>query len=289
MRAIRDVAYVEGGHERQRLDLYLPAADDGSDSNAASPPRPLLVWIHGGGWRQGSKDRCPLVLNRLIADEIFSRGYAVASIGYRLTDAARFPAQVDDCRDAVRFLQDRAGEYGLDPDRVGLWGPSAGGHLVAMTGLADGDDDLGIAAVCDFYGPTDLVRFAEDSPRVAADGSPEHRLLGGPVKERVALARRASPVTHVDADDPPFLIVHGTNDPLVPLTQSERLHEALRAAGVDSHLVVVDGGGHGGPGFLDPPMRDRILAFFDSHLDVGEPALLDLPERLTVPAPRRSR
>jgi acetyl esterase/lipase len=265
VRAHRALAYVEGGHARQTLDLYLPEESAG--------PLPIVIWVHGGAWRAGSKDNCPP-----LRAGFPGRGYAVASVGYRLSSDAPFPAQIEDCKAAVRWLRAHATDYGLDPDRFGVWGSSAGGHLVALLGTSGDvkEFDTGayrdvssrVQAVCDFYGPSDLLAFAE-TPGYESHGrpdSPESGLLGGTVAENRDKATRASPVTYVTEDDPPFLIVHGTNDPTVAPNQSELLHAALKRAGVESRLHLIDGARHGGPEFNAPAIRAMVDAFFDRHL-----------------------
>lgn len=264
--AHRDLAYVEDGHERQKLDLYLPKAP-------GLAPLPVILWVHGGGWQNGSKANClPLRLH------FVERGYAVASLGYRLTDAAVFPAQIQDVKAAIRWLRAHAGEYHLDPARFAAWGSSAGGHLVALLGTA-GDVrafDVGahldrssrVQAVVDYYGPSDFARFVE-TPGYAAHrrpDSPEAKLLGGAVVDNPAKAAAASPVTYVTQDDPPFLIVHGANDPTVPVNQSESLHALLLKTGVTSTLHVLPGAKHGGPEFTSPEAVDRVSRFLTAAL-----------------------
>jgi acetyl esterase/lipase len=265
-RVERNLAYGPYGG-RNRLDLYLPPGAKG--------PLPLIIWIHGGAWLGGSKDEGNPAL------PLLGRGYAVASINYRLSQQARFPAQIEDCKAAVRFLRANAKKYGLDPKRFGVWGASAGGHLVALLGTSGGVKELEgdgpnqgvssrVQAVCDWFGPVDLLKMGEQSGphsqlRHDAPDSPESRLLGGPVQERKELARRANPSTYIDKDDPPFLIFHGDHDDLVPVQQSRMLDKALKAAGVESTLVVVSGGGHG-PGIGTPENLKKIEKFFDRHL-----------------------
>jgi acetyl esterase/lipase len=262
-RVQRDLEYGRGGHERQKLDLYLPA-------HAQKPP--LVVWIHGGGWQNGSKDRTPTLA-------LLSHGYAVASINYRLSSHAVFPAQIEDCKSAIRWLRAHAAKFGYDGDRIAAWGSSAGGHLVALLGVT-GDEkefDRGerldvssrVQAVVDFYGPTDLLNMDAQATAISrmkhdAPESPEAKLLGGPVQENTAKARRASPLTYVSKEDTPFLIVHGDADPLVPVAQSHTFVAALNKAGVDASLYVVKGGGHGG--FRDPEVDVRVRAFLDRVL-----------------------
>ena len=258
----RDLAYVPQGHERQKLDLYLPEQPSGE-------PLPLIIWVHGGAWQAGSKAGCPA--RRFVAD-----GYAVASINYRLSQHAIFPAQIQDCKAAVRWLRAHAAEYNLDPKRFGVWGSSAGGHLVTLLGTAgdvndfDVGENLGVSsrvqAVCDFFGPTDFTKMSSFPSTMDHDApnSPESRLIGGAVQEKKDKARRADPITYVTKDDPPFLIVHGDRDPLVPHNQSELLRDALKAAGVPVQLYTVAGGGHGG--FKDPKVNRLVTEFFAKHL-----------------------
>ena len=258
-RSLRDLEYVRGGHERQRLDLYLPP----NGTNV-----PLVIWVHGGAFRAGSKDRCPALW-------LVREGYAVASINYRLSQHARFPAQIEDCKAAVRWLRARASDYGLDPNRFGAWGASAGGHLVALLGTAgavkefDQGEHLAVSsrvqAVCDWFGPTDFTQMSKFPSRMDHDAadSPESQLLGGPVQQFKDRAARANPITYVSRETPPFLIMHGDQDPLVPLNQSELLHAALQRAGVPVTFHVVKGAGHG---FAGPELTAMVRDFFQKHL-----------------------
>ena len=269
VRVERNLEYVAGGHDRNKLDLYLPAKDDG--------PRPLIVWIHGGAWLGGSKEVCPAV-------PFVQQGYAVASINYRLSQHAVFPAQIEDCKAAIRWLRAHAKEFHLDPDRIGVWGGSAGGHLVALLGTAGDVKDLEgkggnldqssrVQCVVDFFGPTDFLqmRGQHDNPK-----APEALLIGGPVQENRQKAARANPITYVTRDDPPFLIMHGEADRTVPVNQSELLDAALKKAGVESTFIRIPGAGHGGPGFQTPENRKRIAEFFDKHLKPAK-AIAGLP------------
>ncbi|MFK8111074.1 MAG: alpha/beta hydrolase fold domain-containing protein [Rubripirellula sp.] len=258
VRIERDLPYVSDGHERQKLDLYVP-------KSVTNPP--LVVWIHGGGWAKGSKSGIGSC--RWVLDE----GYALASIGYRLTDTASFPAQLEDCQSAIRWLKINASDHGYDAANLVVWGSSAGGHLVAMLGTT-GDptsqlDD--VSGVIDWFGPSELLTMQAQRTlptRLDADApdSFESRLVGGPLQEEVEIAKQASPITHVDSSDAPFLIMHGDRDPLVSLTQSQTLHAKLQAVGVSSKLVVLPGAGHGGPAFMTEKSRDTIREFLEEHL-----------------------
>jgi len=256
----RNLEYVKGGHERQRLDLYLPAKAVG--------PLPVIIWVHGGAWLTGSKEGGGPALPFL------GKGYAVVSINYRLSQHAKFPAQIEDCKAAIRWLRANAKTYDLDPDRFGVWGASAGGHLVALLGTSgdvkDLEGDYGtldrssrVQAVVDWFGPTDFTKMggSHDQP-----DSPEAKLLGGPVQENKDKAARANPITYVSKDDPPFLIMHGDRDTTVPLGQSELLLEALKKAGVDATFSPVKGAGHGGREFSSDENRKIVEKFFDRYL-----------------------
>jgi acetyl esterase/lipase len=263
----RDIEHTRIGKRSVRLDLYRPREE-------VPAPYPTVVWVHGGGWIGGSKEPCPLV-------SMTTSGYAVASVEYRLSTEAAFPAQIEDCKAAVRWVRANAKEHGLDPDRIGAAGASAGGHLVALLGTAgdvkalegrgrNRDASSRVRAVCDFFGPTDLLQFDGHGSTIVASapGSVVERLLGGPLEERRALAVKANPITHVTKDDPPFLILHGDRDAVVPLHQSELLHAALRKAEVPSELRVQPGAGHG---WNDPETNRAVLRFFDRHLKGAPP------------------
>ena len=258
VQAHRDLEYAKAGEMPLRLDLYVPAKADG--------PLPLVVFVHGGGWRGGDKRNCRAL-------PLTAHGYAAASVNYRLSGEAAFPAQIYDCKAAIRWLRANAVKYNLDPDRIGVWGTSAGGHLVALLGTSGGvkaaegalgcnDQSSRVQAVCDWFGPTDLADLGGRNLR-GFPTNPVTLLLGGPASEKKNLADLANPITHVSKDDPPFLIMHGDRDPLVPVSQSQALHDALTRAGVSSTLKIIEGAGHG---FAGAPHDEMVRAFFDRHL-----------------------
>ena len=267
----RDIPYAGTDNPRQRLDLLLPAARD------AKSPLPVIAYVHGGAWRGGDKRHGIGRLRELVGTGRF----AAVSIGYRLSQEAKWPAQIHDVKAAIRWIRAHAKKHGLDPDRIGAWGHSAGGHLVAMLGTSAGDpradgsigphqgESTRVRCVADFFGPTDFLRMSLFPSRLdhEAEDSPESQLVGGPIREREAAVRSANPVTYVSSDDAPFLIVHGTADALVPFDQSKVLHRALEKAKVDSTLVRVLGGKHGG--FRHHQVSATVDAFWRRHL-LGE-------------------
>ncbi|MEM7385672.1 MAG: alpha/beta hydrolase, partial [Verrucomicrobiota bacterium] len=264
----RNLVYETVGGRKLPLDLYHPK----SESNAL----PLVIWIHGGAWRGGSKHHPGPALNLL------ERGYAVASVEYRLSGEAIFPAALEDCKAAVSFLRLHATNYRLDPERFGAWGSSAGGHLVSMLGTT-GDTDFfqthpvtekassRIQAVCNWFGPSDFLRMNDFPSTIDHDApdSPESQFIGGPIQQNPEKSQRANPITYVSKADPPFLHIHGTADKLVAFNQSELLHAALGKAGVSSTLQKVEGGNHGFS--RGKPTRkklvDQSMEFFDRILN----------------------
>ncbi len=255
----REIEYAHPAGAPLRLDLRLPAGPG---------PHPVVLCIHGGGWRGGDRRRVALL------EELPARGIATASPDYRLSDTAPYPAAVEDCRAAVRWLRAHAREHGLDPDRIGAFGPSAGGHLALMLGTVADDPretvSARVRAVASWFGPADLTRVPSRGDGAAA------AFLGASREERPDLWREASPVTHVSADDPPALLVHGDRDSTVPIGHSEAMLAALRGAGVEARLLRVRGAGHGFQGESPDPGIEEIrrftMAFLERHLRGPPPA-----------------
>ncbi len=260
------VVDTPAGPRALMLNLYLPPRADPRQPHAERPA--LVVWIHGGGWMNGNR-------NRLHVPWLAGEGYALASIEYRYSHEAPFPAQLHDVKAAVRWLIAHADDHGYDASRLAIGGPSAGGHLAALLGAAAnnlgeleedgaplGDLPIRIAGVMSFYGPTDVPAMIGEGPRGPAASRALERLLGGPLDQKLDLARAASAVTYLDADDPPFLLTHGDSDPVVDPQQSRRFHAKLQELGVDSELHMLPGQRHGGPLFFGlGPSYQRILKF----------------------------
>ncbi len=264
----KNIPYVSGGGVRQQLDLYLPP-------QTVESPVPVIVWIHWGSWNSGNKNEfCLPVFHGYV-----QKGYAVAAVNYRLLGMAPFPAQVEDCKSALRWLRAHAEDFGLDSDRFGIWGVSAGGHLAALTALADktAGFDVGehldqaseVRCVCDFFGPSDLTSLLDDpqfTNHIQHEADVFQQFLEGPLEERLATGRRASPIHYVTKNSPPFLMLHGEDDKVVPVSQSRMLHEKLQKAGAKSELIFVPKSGHDLGGVMALAQFQKINDFFDQHL-----------------------
>lgn len=242
-----EVMYGMAGETKLLLDAYTP-----EDSTVKHP---AILLIHGGGWSGGDK-RYYAPMGRVLA----GKGYATFSINYRLltSTANKYPAQLDDAQRAVRWVRAHAGDYNIDPARMGALGDSAGGYLVAMLGTRDTRDnsDAALASfssriqcVVDFYGPADFTVPLTEATANPLGAAIVANFLGKKAGEAVDLYKESSPVTYVDKRSAPFLIIHGTTDPLVPVSQSEHLYEALHSAGIPTTLLLVYKQGHG---FLNP-------------------------------------
>jgi acetyl esterase/lipase len=273
---LRNVPYVANGHARQKLDLFIPP-----NAPAAAP---LLVWIHGGAWTSGSKENSP-------ATGMAGKGWVVASLNYRLSQHATFPAQLEDCKAALRFLRAHAAEYHIDKNRVAVWGASAGGHLAALLGVtgttrefdtgAHLDQSSAVSCVIDWFGPTDFLHWGNQSV-ISAENKDDvvAKLFGGPVSKNLELAKKGSPITWVSKASAPTLIMHGDKDPLVPLQQSQTFAAAMKQAEVPCVLQIYPGQGHGGPRFNDDAARKLMIDFVEKHTQPAtkEPATAVAPQ-----------
>jgi acetyl esterase/lipase len=254
VKVLRDLEYGKVDGHALRLDLYLP-------EKLRTKPK-LLIWIHGGGWKHGSKSTINPTFIRLVTE-----GYATASIDYRLLGLDSHPAQIHECKAAIRWLRAHAEKYGYDASKIGVGGGSAGGHLALLLGLSSGvknlegtignnlDQSTQVQAIVDLFGPSALVRFAKTSRRFKYKYKQDSDFLNS-----------ASPVTYLSNDDPPILILHGDKDNVVPLAQSEYLHKRYQATGLDSELYIIKGAAHGGRQFSDKTRHALIKTFLDKHI-----------------------
>lgn len=279
-----DVPYANTGNPRHRLDLYLP-------KHRSQRKLPVVVFLHGGGWMQGDKADGAGRLMPLVR----TGQYAGVSAEYRLSGEAPWPAQIHDCKAAIRWVRANAAKYGLDPDCIGVWGESAGGHLALMLGLGNGvqalEGDLGphqgagsqVAAVADFFGVTDLPALVGQPGGLdrSRPDAPEAKLIGGPLPDNPGKAKAASPLAYVSRNDPPVLIVHGDADRLVPYDQAVRLDTALKKARVPRYLITVLKGGHGDFGQV---ADGRMMAFFNKYLRKTKATVLTSPLHKPTPA-----
>jgi acetyl esterase/lipase len=269
-----DLAYATAS-PAQKLDLYLP---DGPGLF------PVVLIVHGGAFMFGDKSHD---ISMAGIDQLLGRGYAVANVNYRLSGEAKAPAQIQDVKTAVRWLRARAGEYRLNPNKIGAWGSSAGANLVALLGTSGGvatleGAELGhaehssrVQAVVDWFGPIDFLQMDAQfrgTPCPAdhdAPDSPESQLIGAPIQTRPDLVKMVNPITHISPEASPFLIQHGTADCVVPPGQSQLLFDALvPVIGADKvQLTLLQGAPHGGgPQFWTKDNVQRILGFLDSFL-----------------------
>jgi acetyl esterase/lipase len=265
---ITDITYAEIDGYELLLDIYLPEDSEG--------PSPVVLWVHGGGWSSGDKYAAKNPARYFTAE-----GYAVASVNYRLTKEEVFPAQIHDIKAAIRWLRANEEEYNLNTEKIAAAGSSAGGHLAALLGTTNGNEELegtigddldyssDVQAVVDLFGPTDFLSMKDDCVGVREDeydesNSPESNLIGCALYECEELANQASPITYVSSDDTSFLIIHGDLDITIPPIQSDRFYQELVNAGVDAELVVAEGFEH------DVSMSlvyiEEIISFLDKHI-----------------------
>jgi acetyl esterase/lipase len=265
-KALLNQDYVGEGNTKQMLDLYVP-------ESPSDTPRPLVVYIHGGGWQKGSKDQAAPLF-----ELIKGKPFVGASVGYRLTDEAMWPSQIHDCKAAIRWLRAHAREHGIDAEKIAVYGISAGGHLVSMLGVtSSGDKELEgalgshldqstrVTCVLDFCGPSNFLTFGGKGSTIDPDdpNAALAKLIGGPLKDKQDAGRNASPATYISSDDPPFLLIHGDKDPLVPYTQAQEFDAALDAAKVPATLLTMTRGGHV---FFNAPLNNHMRNFLDRHL-----------------------
>jgi acetyl esterase/lipase len=264
---VKNLHYAEVDGKPLLLDLYLPEKPEGS---------PLVVWVHGGGWKSGSKQNC-------FVKWLSNFGYTVASINYRLVDVAKWPAQLHDCKGAIRWLRANAQTYGYNPDCVIAAGASAGGHLVALLGTTGDNDELEgtvggngdqssrVQAVVDYYGATDFpLRSKTQSWKVNKPGSVVYNLLGGPANQLVDKAKQASAKFHVTSDDAPLLVFHGVKDTTVLINQTDALEEAYKKHNLPVAVSRLKDAGHGGFVFYSAENAAHLCEFLETVCSAKE-------------------
>jgi acetyl esterase/lipase len=267
--AYPEISYAGTRNPRQMLDLFLPR------QRAPGVRLPVVVYIHGGGWYRGSKAAGQTWLQPLVE----TGAYAGVAVNYRLAGEAPWPAQIHDCKAVIRWIRAHAARHGLDPDRIGVAGASAGGTLATLLGVSGGvrelEGEVGphrdmssrVHCVVNLFGRMNFLAEPESARAAPAQAQALAGrltlLFGGPLEERVALARAASPVNHLTAEDPPIFTIHGTRDPTVPFAQATEIDAALKRAGLSHLLLVMEGFGHG---FQNPEANRRARQFFDLHL-----------------------
>jgi acetyl esterase/lipase len=259
-----NISYNSDTLKKHLLDIYLPAK--------SKSKLPLVILIHGGGWLANDKYADLGYMKKTIVD-LVNNGFALASIDYRFSTQATFPAQIQDCNSAVSYLFDNADKYGFDKKNFAVMGWSAGGHLATLMGLAKNNQvqafympnttkSYTIKAVVDFYGPTDLVLL----PGNADEKAPESILIGAAPLTRPDLAKIASPITYVDKNDPPFLIIHGEKDDIVSNKQSKLLNSWLNVLGVQHELIIVKDAPHFGEMYDTEDIRKKVIGFLNKNL-----------------------
>lgn len=260
---IADLEFAVVNGQSLKLDLYLP-------QGVKNPP--IILWIHGGGWHAGNKSSCGLKW-------VTEQGFAVASTSYRLTNKAIFPAQIHDCKAALRWLRANKSKYGYSTEKVGVSGSSAGGMLAALMGTSGDvkalEGTVGgntghssrVDAVIDFYGASDFILRSKTQPhRANKPGSVVFKLLGGGADKKVKLAKLASAAYHVSSDDPPMLVFHGDKDNTVLPDQSFKIQEVYKSANLPLDLHILKGAGHGGKQFFSEENKGKMVTFLNKHL-----------------------
>lgn len=277
-----DVDYVGDGIVGHRLDIHLP--------RTGNAPYPIVVCVYGSAWFSNSSKAATFSTG--LGQQLLENGFAVVSVNHRSSSDAKFPAQIQDVKAAIRFVRANATRFRLDNSFIGITGWSSGGHLASLTGTTNGlkketingldvdiEGNLGkftqisseVNAVVDWFGPTDFLIMDSCGSSFSHNDakSPESSLVGGPVQENKAKVALANPISYVRKGNPPFLIFHGDKDPLVPHCQSEKLSEKLQAAGVNNKLVSVAGGGHG-PGVMIDPYYRQSIAFLKAQREASK-------------------
>lgn len=262
----KDILFKTVGEREIRLDLYTPSA-------AANTQYPLLVWVHGGAWKRGSKDAIP-EKNPLLLQSVLNEGYALASVDYRLSGEANFPKPVQDINDALNYLHDNAEKLGIKADNLVMMGRSAGGHLAGFIGATNSaynqvdfydPPKYKVSAVVSFFGPTDLLELGNKGGKKTSNQSSVSRFLGDIPSNIPEIAKQASTTTYVNESTPPYIQLHGTLDKRVPLSQSEILKAKLDEYRVPNQLFIEEGVGHSAPVFDTDKYVPHVISFLSEH------------------------
>jgi acetyl esterase/lipase len=272
-----DVPYADNDNPRQQVDIYLP-----KDASAGEP-LPVVLFIHGGGWSGGDRKGYLTPAGQMA----FGGKYAAISVGYRMSSEAKWPAQIHDCKAAVRWVRAHAKELNIDPNKIGATGNSAGGHLVTMLGLTAGNKELegslgkhtdqssAVTCVINFCGPSDMAAPLMQGEAAKTDDPAVAGLVGGPLKEKADAVKQASPLTWVSKNAAPIMTVHGMKDARVHYSNATKLEAAMKQAGATHYLVPVTEAGHGIP--VGPELAARIQKFWDKYLR-GQDAEIEVTE-----------
>ncbi len=280
--------YAGNTNPKQMLDLYLPK------QRAADQPLPVVVYIHGGGWSGGDRKGYAAQAAGLAS----GGNYAAISVGYRLSGEVKWPAQIHDCKAAIRWIRAHAKELNLDPERIGCTGSSAGGHLVTLLGLTAGvnelEGDIGehtsqssrVTCVVNVCGPTDMVAPLMQGEAAKGDDPAVSGLIGGRVSENIALAKATSPLTYVTSHAVPIMTIHGTKDARVNFNNAEKLDAALKKAGITTLLIPMVNAGHGIP--FGPEISQRVQQFWDMYLRDVKSTISTEAIEVPLPAPAKA-
>ncbi|MGL5109416.1 MAG: prolyl oligopeptidase family serine peptidase, partial [Vibrio ordalii] len=268
-RVSKDIVYKTIDGQDLKLNVYFPKT-----SSAERPP--LLIWIHGGAWKRGSKEAIETD-NRRLLDSVLDQGYALAAVDYRLSGQASFPQPVIDINDAINFLHQRSDEYHFDAKQVVLMGRSAGGHLAGLIGTLNAHRELGfpfepkyqVAAVVSFFGPMDLLALGNAKGDKTTQNSSVSKFLGAIPAQAPELAKQASPISYVSAQTPPFLLLHGNKDKQVPIVQSIEFQKQLDQHGIENQLLIEPDVGHSAKVFDTEKYVPAVITFIQHYLPVN--------------------
>ncbi|WP_413701518.1 alpha/beta hydrolase fold domain-containing protein [Psychromonas sp. KJ10-10] len=264
----KDIVFKQLDDKTIKLDLYTPKIKQQGD-------RPLLVWVHGGAWKRGSKDAIP-TKNPLLLNSVLREGYTLAMVNYRLSGEASFPAPVEDINDAINYLHQHAKQYQISADNIVIMGRSAGGHLANLIGASNTVSHIGfykkpeykVSAVVSFFGPTDILALGNKGKRPTTAGSSVSRFLGTIPSQAPELAKQASPTYYISEKSPAFMMLHGDLDRRVPLDQSVKMKALLDKYGVDNKLLIEKGVGHSAPIFDTNKYVPDVVSFIKAQLPI---------------------